>query len=84
MARDIFDPARYTNCSVKCTTNNTDKILNNEKGRLQKVLNKVTQFDPTSKYVAKGKQLISVSNKIYDKFNSVHIDIWKFEHQKLK
>ena len=66
MARDIFDPARYTNCSVKCTTNNTDKILNNEKGRLQKVLNKVTQFDPTSKYVAKGKQLISVSNKIYD------------------
>lgn len=66
MARDIFDPARYTNCSVKCTTNNTDKILNNEKGRLQKVLNKVTQFDPTSKYVAKGKQLISISNKIYD------------------
>lgn len=66
MARDIFDPARYTSCSVKCTANNTDKIQNNERGRLQKVLNKVTQFDPTSKYVAKGKQLISISNKIYD------------------
>ena len=66
MARDIFDPARYTSCSVKCVQNNSSNIQNNEKGRFQTVLNKLSQFDPLSKYVTKGKSLLKISNRIYD------------------
>lgn len=66
MARDIFDPARYTSCSVKCAQNNSSNIQNNEKGRFQTVLNKLSQFDPLSKYVTKGKSLLKISNRIYD------------------
>lgn len=66
MTRDLFDPARFTSCSVKCVQNNSSNIQNNEKGRFQTVLNKLSQFDPLSKYVAKGKSLLKISNRIYD------------------
>lgn len=66
MARDIFDPARFTVCDVKCFQNNPNSFANNEKGRFQKVLSKISQYDPTSKYLEKGKQLLKISNKIYD------------------
>ena len=66
MARDIFDPARFTACDVKCFQNNPNSFTNNEKGRFQKVLSKISQYDPTSKYLEKGKQLLKISNKIYD------------------
>jgi len=66
MARDIFDPARFTACDVKCFQNNPNSFTNNEKGRFQKVLSKISQYDPTSKYLEKGKKLLKISNKIYD------------------
>ena len=66
MTRDIFDPARFTSCSVKCVQNNSSNIQNNERGRFQTVLNKLSQFDPLSKYVSKGKDLLKISNRIYD------------------
>lgn len=66
MARDIFDPARFTACDVKCFQSNPNSFTNNEKGRFQKVLSKISQYDPTSKYLEKGKKLLKISNKIYD------------------
>lgn len=64
MARDIFDPARFTSCPVKCIQNNADSISNTEKGRFQKVLSKISKFDPASKYLTKGMSLLKISNRI--------------------
>lgn len=64
MARDIFDPARFTSCPVKCIQNNADSISNTEKGRFQKVLSRISKFDPASKYLTKGMSLLKISNRI--------------------
>lgn len=64
---DIFDPMRFTTCGTKCTpTENAQKNAANEKSTFLKVLGKVTSVDSSSKTIQKARELVDISNRVYE------------------
>lgn len=67
-ARDLFDPTRFSNCcsSVDTGLTNMTKIANREKNSFNKILDKVEKINSSSPFVKKAKELVNVSNRIYE------------------
>ncbi len=64
---DKFDPMRFTTCGTKCAPEQvTQKNSASEKNTFLKVLGKVTSVDTTSKTVQKARELVDISNRVYE------------------
>lgn len=67
-ARDLFDPTRFSNCcgSVESGLTNSTKIATREKNSFNKILDKVEKINSGSPFVRKAKELVNISNRIYE------------------
>lgn len=73
MAKDLFNPARFTNCGLLCAKTNPYKTGSvhtaSEQNKFISVLQKVTGINASSntaaKYLKRAAKLVEVSNRIY-------------------
>ena len=73
MAKDLFNPARFTNCGLQCAKANPYKTSSvhtaSEQNKFISVLQKVTGINASSntaaKYLKRAAKLVEVSNRIY-------------------
>lgn len=67
-ARDLFDPTRFSNCcnQIESGLANSTKISTREKSSFNKILDKVEKINSSSPFVKKAKELVNISNRIYE------------------
>lgn len=67
-ARDLFDPTRFSNCcgNIESGLTNSTKIATREKSSFNKILDKVEKINSGSPFVKKAKELVNISNRIYE------------------
>lgn len=67
-ARDLFDPTRFSNCcnQIESGLANSTKIATREKSSFNKILDKVEKINSSSPFVKKAKELVNISNRIYE------------------
>lgn len=69
-ARDLFDPTRFSNCGcsegISDANKNAAKIATREKNSFNKILDKVEKINSNSPFVKKAKELVNISNRIYE------------------
>lgn len=67
-ARDLFDPTRFSNCcnAIDSGLVNSTKIATREKSSFNKILDKVEKINSSSPFVKKAKELVNISNRIYE------------------